>query len=53
MLSAVNVKVVSTLLLFGFTPRFSQLIHDNRAVRSANMKEINVIILVSPLHTDR
>lgn len=35
-LSVVRAKVVRTDRRLGFTPRFSQFIHDKRAVRSAN-----------------
>jgi hypothetical protein len=55
MLSAVSVRFVRTLLLFGFTPRFSQLIHDKRAVRSANIIKLKLYkychLLVSSLLT--
>jgi len=42
MLSAVKVKFVRTPLRPGLTPRFSQLIHESRAVKSETGKEQNL-----------
>jgi hypothetical protein len=38
MLSVVRVRFVKMPLRPGFTPKFSQLIHDNLAVKSAKIK---------------